>query len=86
MKKACLLFLTIILSIQTCFAFSLGVSNNYGSARNYAKFYPQSNYSNRYKKQQKSYIFTPQQAKYYGYRIPTQQTSNSYYNPYSRGY
>ncbi|MCM1266113.1 MAG: hypothetical protein NC200_07935 [Candidatus Gastranaerophilales bacterium] len=85
MKKACLLILTLFVSMPFCFALSLKSDNVYGSARNYAKYYPQTNYSNRYRKQQKSYVFTPQQAKYYGYRVPTQQT-NSYYNPYTRGY
>ncbi|MCD8377260.1 MAG: hypothetical protein LUB59_00565 [Candidatus Gastranaerophilales bacterium] len=73
---------------QSCSAFSFSsLSNSYAdSARNYAKYYPQNtSYVNRYAKQKKSYIYSSQQAKYYGYRAPEQTTNNPYYNPYAGG-
>jgi len=93
MKKLFGLFAVLILSIVVCadcYAFSLnGRGAVYaGSARNYAKYYQQNNYANRYRRQPKQYIFSAQQARYYGYRVPeqTNTTNNPYYNPYARGY
>ena len=93
MKKFCGLLLIISIFFITgndCFAFSLNGSGSVyaGSARDYAKFFPQNNYAYRYRRQPKNYIYSAQQAKYYGYRVPQQAntTNNPYYNPYVRGY
>ena len=48
-----------------------------------AKYYPQNQYAYRYRRQNNNYIYSPQQARYYGYRIP-QQTGT--YNPSYRRY
>lgn len=85
MKKIIILSFLILFSISECNAFSLGNDNALGSARNMAKYYSGYGYSNQYRRQPKNYVYSAQQAKYYGYRVP-QQSSNPYYNRYSRGY
>lgn len=60
-------------------------SANYSNyARNYARYYPQRGYMSQYRRSQSNYVFTPQQARYYGYRYPNQNAT--YGNPYYRGY
>jgi len=84
MKKFIITVLTIFMISPLCFAFNLN-----GSGLRYAgrmKYCPQYNmYSNRYRQQQKNYIYSPQQARYYGYRVPQQRGYyNQYNNPYRR--
>lgn len=83
--KLKLLFI-ILLSTIFCsesIAFTLGGSNfgDTSATRSYVKYAPQQynyNYNNRFMKQKKNYIYSPQQAKYYGYRVPQQQSIPSY--------
>ncbi len=91
MKKIYFILIGLIitlLSISNCYAFSLNGSGSVyaGSARNYARYYQQNPYANRYSRQPKQYIFSAQQARYYGYRVPQQQQTTNAYNPYLRGY
>jgi hypothetical protein len=81
MKKTFIIFVTLftILTFPKCYALSLKGSY---SATNMAKYYPQTTNYN-YRKPNKTYIYSSQQAKYYGYSIP-QTTSNPYYNPYTK--
>jgi len=94
MKLKQLLIITlIILSAPTCLAISFGGSNfsDTSATRSYVKFAPQQNaYNyNRFIKQKKNYIYSPQQAQYYGYRtIRQQQTtpSQQYQRTYTQTY
>ena len=86
MKKFILVIAFLFLVFTpVCQAFSLN-----GSALRYAgstKYYPQGNiYANRYRQQNKTYLYSPQQAKYYGYGFRSQMRgyNNRYYNPYRR--
>ena len=84
-KIVALLFLSVILGNAVQASVLGQASVNYSNyARNYARFYPQRGYQSQYRRQQQNYIFTPQQARYYGYRYPNQNAT--YGNPYYRGY
>lgn len=81
MKKIIISIFTILtlFSNSICHAFSF--KGEY-SAQNMAKYYPQT-YNRRYQPQRKTYVYSQQQAKYYGYRTP----QNNYYNSgYTRRY
>ena len=77
-----LIITLIVLFVGTnCFALNFNKMNTIytQSALQRAKYYPQNSYSKRYRRQP-NYIFTPQQARYYGYRTPQLYgTYNSYY-------
>ena len=89
MKRILVLLLMIFISVTGCYALDINNDTAYTQyARNRAKYYPQNSFANRYRRQQQqNYIFSPQQARYYGYRVPNQVgTYNSpYYNRYTRG-
>ena len=83
MKKAVLFLAAIfILHSLTCLTFAFGSISPAFAVNNgtYARCYPPNSY-NRFARRQKNYIFSPQQARYYGYRVPQQQAvPNGYYN------
>lgn len=90
MKKILFIFvfLFIILSCQSVYAFRLN-----GSGMDYAgrtKYIPRNNiYANRYRSQQQRprYIYSPQQARYNGYRTGIDglgYNNTYYYNRYRR--
>lgn len=89
MKRLFIVFLLVFLSAGSSFALDIHSDTAYTQyARNRAKYYPQNSFANRYRRSQnQNYIFSPQQARYYGYRVPNQTgTFNSpYYNRYPRG-
>lgn len=74
--------LILVFSSQTSWAF--GIRGSY-AANNMAKYYPQSYNSryNRYNRAPKTYIYSPNQARYYGYRVP-QMNMGYGYNRYAR--
>lgn len=86
MKRVLIIFLVIFMfiSVDTTSALSINNQTAYTNfAQNRAKYYPQNTFANRYRRQQRqNYIFSPQQARYYGYRTPNQMGSYSYNNPY----
>lgn len=64
---------------------------NTSATRSYVKFAPQQsniNYNRRFMKQKSNYIYSPQQARYYGYRTPQQmgQPGYGYQGSYSEHY
>ena len=79
-----LLITFICFSANSVYALSINNETNYTRyAQNRAKYYPQNTFANRYRRQQRqNYIFSPQQARYYGYRTPNQMGSYSYNNTY----
>ena len=87
MKKI-FLVLTLLFSFmlisKPCLALSFSnASAQYSAAaRTRARFVPRGYYANRYMRQQNNYIYSPQQARYYGYRTPQQNYmyGNPYYN------
>lgn len=84
MKKHILTIL-LILAI-TPMSFGFGSYNPNMSYANRARYYSQRNiYANRYPRGRNNYIYSPQQAKYYGYRTPQMNGyNNMYYNHYRR--
>ena len=83
MKKVLIAFISLFVLAQVSYAFNLN-----GSGLRYAgrtKYYPQGNiYANRYQRPRSNYIYSPQQARYYGYRVP--QQNMRFYSPYNNPY
>jgi len=84
MRKYILTLLMIISIAPTSFGF--GSYNPNMTYANRARYYSQRNmYANRYQRPRSNYIYSPQQAKYYGYRAPQINGYNPmYYNRYRR--
>lgn len=80
MRKVLLSILLVCIMSPVSLAFSFNGSGYRFAGQ--ARYYPQNNfYANRLRQQRKNYIYSPQQARYYGYRVP-QQPMGGYYNPY----
>lgn len=89
MKKVFLLIIIIIFVSyipSNASVFSNASANYAMNARNVVRYYPQRPYSRRFRRQP-NYLYSPQQAKYYGYRIPQNNmygNTNPYYRNYNR--
>ena len=104
MKKLLKLFIQLLvlsMFVTPCFAASINKDTTYTTnAKNWSKYYqPRAVLVNRNQMRRKNYIFTPQQARYYGYRgvngsygtyRPTYGSAGygtrGYGNPYYYGY
>ncbi|MBO6273187.1 hypothetical protein J6O48_10485 [bacterium] len=87
MKKLILFIIFTMVCQVSAFAYSFSeASSQYSEvARTRAKYIPQGQFVNRYRRQQNNRIYSPQQARYYGYRVPQQNYyNNPYYNRYYR--
>lgn len=89
MKKVFCLLIILVLASYTNVNASLysSAKTNYAmNARNVVRYYPQRPYSRRFRRQP-NYLYSPQQARYYGYRIPQNNmygNTNPYYRNYNR--
>lgn len=81
-----LIIICLFLNTQDTFALSINRNNAYNTyAINRARYYPQNNWANRYQRPRPNYTFTPQQARYYGYRngmYGAGYNNTYYYNRY----
>lgn len=81
-KQVLVLFGFLVFCVKPCYSWSISKNTPYTNyALNSARYYPQRQVMvNRYRRPNKYYIYTPQQARYNGFRTGAPGYNNMYYH------